>query len=158
MNPEKLLKHADFVRSLARSLVVDDHQAADVAQQTWLAALENPPDRKKPLRSWLSRVVRNFACRIHRSESRRRKYESAAPAARRVTSPDEVLEKEKIRRRLIEAVLALKEPYRTALVMRYYDGLQPREIAEQLHMSVERVWTHLKRGLLQLRERFDAQH
>jgi|GEM_PF-3133938 len=158
MTPEELLAHADFLQTLARRLVTDEIQAADIEQQTWLAALEHPPAREKPVRAWLSTVARNFVRRMHRSERRRVKHEHLAPKSKPTTSPDEIAEQEEIRRRLIDAVLQLKDPYRIAIVHRYYDGLQPKEIASRLDISVERVWTHLKRGLAQLRSQLDAQH
>ncbi len=71
VNPEELLVHADFVSGLARSLVLDEHRAADIAQETWLAALEHPPSGERPLRAWLAKVTRNFARKLFRSERRR---------------------------------------------------------------------------------------
>ena len=87
MDPEELLEHVDFVQSLARSLVSDIHQAADVEQQTWLAALEHPPDRRKPIRLWLSRVAINFARRMYRSEKIRTKHEKTLSGIIHITSP-----------------------------------------------------------------------
>ncbi len=44
-----LFAHQSFVRSLARSLVADDHAAADVEQDVWLDAIDRPPeDRGAP--------------------------------------------------------------------------------------------------------------
>ena len=40
---ETLLAERPWVESLARTLVRSDATAADVVQQTWLAALEHPP-------------------------------------------------------------------------------------------------------------------
>ena len=57
MNPEQLLTHIGFVKSLAKSLVLDEHRATDIAQNTLLAALENPPAEGRPVRAWLARVT-----------------------------------------------------------------------------------------------------
>ena len=80
LNPESLLAHADFVRALARSLVLDEHRADDVVQETWLAALQRPPGFGGNLRSWLGTVVRNFAFMARRSDQRRMRRERAAAA------------------------------------------------------------------------------
>ncbi len=112
VNPEELLAHADFVRHLARSLVSDEHRAADIAQDTWLAALERPPADPVSLKSWLSTVVRNFRHRFFRSEMRQRKRESAAARPDRSPSTEEVVAREEIRQRVVRAVLDLEEPYR----------------------------------------------
>jgi len=158
MKPEVLLAHADFVRALARSLVVDEHRAEDIAQQTWLAALQHPPAEGCPVRSWLARVVRNFVRRRHRSETRRQTREKAAARGESLPSPAEIVEVEEVRQRMIAALLDLDEPYRSALLLRYYENIPPREIARRLDLHVEAVKTRLKRGLSQLRKRLDAGH
>lgn len=61
MKPEELLAHKDFVHALARSLVLDEHQSADLVQNTWLAMLKNPGLRIRSPRAWLSRVIHNLA-------------------------------------------------------------------------------------------------
>ncbi|MFH1999541.1 MAG: sigma-70 family RNA polymerase sigma factor, partial [Planctomycetota bacterium] len=157
MDPQELLDHADFVHALAFSLISDIHQASDIEQQTWLVAIENPPASAKPSRLWLSKVTRNIARMLYRSEIRKKKREMTAEI-KQTSSPDEVLEREEIRRCLIKEVISLPDPYRKAIIHRYYDGLQPREIARHLDIPVERVWTHLKRGLTQLRGKLDDQH
>ena len=158
MNPEELLAHVDFVQSLARSLVADVNKADDIEQQTWLAALESPPVGKKPIRLWLSKVALNFAKLMYRKEQRRKRHERATSGQKFITPPDKVVEREETRRSLIDAVLSLDDPYRTAILLRYYDGLPPREMAKHLNMPLERVKTHLKRGLAQLRHKLDTQH
>lgn len=45
------------------------------------------------------------------------------------------------------------EPYRTALILRYFEGYEVGEIAQRLSMSKSRVHTHLKRGIQRLRSR-----
>ena len=61
LNPEHLLAHADFVRYLARSLLLDENQADDVAQDTYLKALTSPPRAAEAMGTWLDKVTRNFA-------------------------------------------------------------------------------------------------
>src|SRR5262245_11994197 len=62
MSPELLLRESAWLRALARSLVADVHQAEDLAQDTLVAALEHPPQRRgTSLRAWLGTVARNFA-------------------------------------------------------------------------------------------------
>lgn len=158
MNPEELLSHADFVHSLARSLVADEHRAADVAQDTWLAALEHPPVNRKSIRGWFQRVVRNVTYTMHRGDERRRTREKATTRPKRLPTPEEIVERMEIRRILIDAVLALEEPYRSVVVLRYYEGMKSREIAEQLGIPGATVRTRERRGLEQLRIRLDAKH
>lgn len=158
MRPEVLLEHADFVRGLARSLVIDEHTADDIAQQTWLAAVEHEPDSSKPLYSWLSRTLRNFARLSHRSDRRRLRRERIATSPEPVPSPDLIAEREEIRRKMIDSVLELDETYRSVVLLRYYEDLPPRAIARRLEIPVETARTRLKRALVHLRKKLDAEH
>jgi protein-disulfide isomerase len=54
-------------------------------------------------------------------------------------------------RRLSELVMALREPYRTTVLLRYYDGLSAVEIAERLDLPAATVRGRLKTGLDELR-------
>lgn|GEM_PF-1353673 len=153
--PEILIEHAGFVRALARGLVADEHRAADIAQDTLLAVLEQKPDTQKPLRAWLSRVAHNLARRSHRTATRRARREREEPPREPVTPPDRIVESEEMLRCLTEAVLSLDESYRTAVLCRYYEEMSPNEIADRLGIPVGTVKTRLKRGLAMLRQRLD---
>jgi protocatechuate 3,4-dioxygenase beta subunit len=52
---------------------------------------------------------------------------------------------------MTEAVVGLPEPYRRTVLLRYYSGLSPREIAEQEAAPLETVKSRLKRGLVLIR-------
>ena len=49
----------------------------------------------------------------------------------------------------------LEEPYRSAILYRYFQNLPPREIAQRLEVSPAAVEGRLRRGLDQLRARLD---
>lgn len=155
---EDLLEHAAFVRALARSLLFEPQAADDVVQQTWLTALESPPRYARNLRGWLARVVRRHVFRRARAEARRRLHEEASGRGGASPPADDCAARAEVQRRLAEAVTALAEPYRTAVVLRYFDGLKPGAIARRLGVPVETVRTRLKRALATLRERLDAEH
>ena len=156
MDHEELLSHAEFVRSLTRSLVLDDHRAADIVQETFLAALKHPPSREKPLRSWLATVARNFARRMHRGERRLKNREGFAAPPEQVLSPEEVAIREETLRVVTDAVFRLDEPYRTAILLRYFDDLSVQEIADRIGSPLGAVKARLKRGLDLMRARLDA--
>ena len=105
LNPEDLLLHADFVRSLARALISDEHHAEDLAQEVYLAALKRPPSSEKPLGSWLSRVARNLKYSFLRNENRRLKREKIMAKSYKVPSPQEIVELEEARKLVVNAVL-----------------------------------------------------
>lgn len=158
LHPEEYLKHAGFVQSLARRLVMDENVAADLSQAAWVSFLEHPPSDEKPIRAWFNRVVRNFAVTFHRRESRLKMREQAVAHSESLPSTEKIVEKLEIRRLLIDAVLELSEPYRSTLSLRYYEGLTAREIAERLNIPLETVRAREKRGLDKLRRRLDRLH
>lgn len=155
---EELLAHSKWVKQLVGGLVLDPGRADDVLQETWLAALKRPPQTDTDLRAWLATVAKNAVRQFGRSESRRTLREQAA--ARLEVLPDVVDSRERARlqRRLVDAVLALDEPYSTTLLLRYFDELPPREIAKRLDRPVNTVRTHLERGLTRLRSSLDAEY
>lgn len=153
--PEALLAHAGWVRELARGLVGDPHVADDLQQEAMAAALREPPAADRPLQGWLAAVVRNLARQRARGEGRRSERERIAARAEELPSADGVLERADVHRRLVELVLALDEPYRTVLLLRYFDGLPPRAIAARTGAPLETVRTRLARGLDRLRGELD---
>ena len=62
----EVLANASWMRRLARRLVRDDGMADEVVQDVWLAWWLRPPRDARATRSWLGRVVRNFAWRRQR--------------------------------------------------------------------------------------------
>ncbi len=159
INPEELLSHADFVRLLARRLVLDEQTADDITQDTYLAAVEHPPASDRSPRAWLARVVQNFSRKRYRTESRRRTHEQSAGESARSAAPSaaEIAAREEMRRRVVDAVQALDEPWRSTILLRYYENLPHRAVAERLGVPLETMRTRLKRGLALLRARLDAE-
>lgn len=154
----QLLEHYGFVRSLARALVRDRDVADDVAQDAMLAALRRPPQLTEGPRAWFRGVVRNLVKLHHRTETRRERREHHAARPDSAGSDDDTLATQEIRRSVARTVLALDEPYRSALIHRYFEELTPMEIALRTGTSIETIYTRLRRGLALLRSRFDAGH
>lgn len=156
VDPERLLAHADFVRSVAIALLRDSHAAEDVVQETFVAALRSGPDRGS-LRGWLGGVARNLALLRRRRDLRATAREARVARPEGVPSPVDVLERERLRRRVVAAVLALSEPYRATLLLRYFEDLPPREVARRMGVPPETVRTRTRRGLDRVREALGEQ-
>src|SRR5258708_7504403 len=122
---EALLADRAWVRGLARSLLLDESRVDDVEQQTWLSAIENGPRDAVAPRAWLSTVVRNWARRLRRSEGRRTRHELAAARPEAASVADLVAQAE-TQRHLVDALLALEEPYRATILLRFFEDLPPR--------------------------------
>lgn len=141
---------------LARRLARDAHEADDFVQDAWLRALELRPWRRGELEPWLARVVQNLARLARRREGRRVERERSAARGERVESSAELVARAELRRVLVEHLMALREPYREALLLRHLEELPPRAIARRLALPVATVNTRLARGLALLRERLRA--
>lgn len=154
---ERLLNSAGQVRRLARGIAGSPSRGEDLAQEAWVSMLERPPAEGVPLLPWITGVVRNLARQERRSEARRQARERVV--AKRVDAPErEALERLEAQKAVVEAVRALREPYRSVIVMRYFDGLAPRQIAARTQTPVRTVHTRLTRALACLRERLDREH
>lgn len=150
---ELLLEHRGWVRAVARALVADANVADDVEQDAWLAALRHPPRHADALRGWLARLVRHRAANARRGDARREVREASHGDARRSTDPADAFARIEAHERVVRAVLALAEPYRTTVVLRFYDELTGPQIAERTGVALETVRTRLKRAMALLRER-----
>lgn len=156
MTPEELLVHSDFMKRLVRSLVGNKDQAEDVLQQTWLTALERQNTGGVPTQTFLSRISRNVVRAMYRGEKSRRARERKYVDHKKLLEPEEIASLEEARRRLIESVLKLKEPYRNVILRRFYDDMSPKEIADRFGLSVNTVRTQIKRGVKMMRDMMDA--
>jgi RNA polymerase sigma-70 factor (ECF subfamily) len=155
---DALLAHRAWVRGIARALVADESRVDDVEQETWLVAMDRPPSRVGAVRAWLRRVVRSRAIDAHRSESRRVAREQATARPEGLPATSDLVAKAEIQRDVAAAVCALAEPYRTTILLRHFEELEPREIAARLGVPVETVRTRLKRGHERLRELLDEEY
>jgi RNA polymerase sigma-70 factor (ECF subfamily) len=149
--PEALLRHAGFLRGLARHLVWQFDGAEDVVQETWLASLEHPPRGSGRVRAWLSKVLRNEARQHLRGERRRprRELRAARPAVTESTAEGVI--RSEVLQRVAAAVALLEEPYRTTILLRHYEQLAPREIAVLMKAPIDTVKSRLQRAHERLR-------
>ncbi|MEP6865515.1 MAG: sigma-70 family RNA polymerase sigma factor, partial [Deltaproteobacteria bacterium] len=150
----KLLAEADWLTRLAQSLVGRD-DADDIVQETYVAALRKPPDPDRPARPWLRRVMVNVVRMRHRGRVRRDAREQAVISAE-IPTPEQALERARVERTLANLVLALEEPMRSTVLLRYREGLSPEAIAAQQHISVRTVRRRLQEGVARLRVGMDG--
>ena len=142
-----------FVRALVRRLARDPDLGDDAAQETWLKALQHaqaPGLFTDFGRGWLSVVARNAVLQALRGSQRRQRREQEV--ARERAAEDAVPGTDAAQKaRLLAAVQALPETYRTVVRMRFFDDRMPVEIADALSVPVETVRTRLKRAMERLR-------
>ncbi|MHC4955821.1 MAG: RNA polymerase sigma factor [Planctomycetota bacterium] len=155
MDAATLLEHREFVLRVARALLRDEADVEDAVQDTYVAALQSAPPRTGRVRPWLGGIVRNMAKNRMRREGRRRAREFAVARKEGVADSSERL---RWQQRVVEAVLALDPIYRDVIVLRFFEELPPRAVAERLEMPVNTVRTRTRRAVEKLRAVFDAKY
>ncbi len=149
---DDIAAHGRFVRDLARRLLAEDsHGAEDLAQEVWSTALQRPPPHRNSLKGWLRAV----ALALNANRLRRRalqREEGLDGHARSEPFTAEQLDLATQRRAVARAVNELSEPYRSVVLLRFWEGLPPRDVARQLGRPVETINTQTKRALAQLRQ------
>ena len=152
-----ILRQSAALRLMVRALVRNDAAADDVIQETWLMVLRRHPAGFE-LGGWLRGIARNVARTVRRTDARRARREVGS--ATRGTAPSAADDAAKVEtlRELLGLVSSLGDPARQAVILRYLDGLMPREIAERLGIPVATVKARIQTGLRALRDALDAKH
>lgn len=154
---EALLGDARWLRALSRRLVQDASAADDLLQDAWVAALEHPPADVEAGRAWFERVLERLWRMRWRAERARTGREHASARAERLDSAAEVVSRAELQRWLVGHVLALDEPYRATILLRYFDGLSGAAIARRAGVPESTVRNRLARGLAELRARLERE-
>jgi RNA polymerase sigma factor (sigma-70 family) len=159
ITPEDLLAHSAWLQRLAARLV-EPSSAEDLVQETWATAVRAQPDRSRPLRPWLAEVLRNLARMRARGAARWRTRAEKVRAADDVAlpTPEELMTYHEAQRMVAEEVAGLQEPFRSAVLLCYGQGMEPSEIARRLSIPAGTVRWRLKRGLDDVRARLDARY
>ena len=153
----ELLAHAGWLRAVTRGLVLDLDAAEDLEQETWRAALSRPPRSGPGVRAWLRAVAHKLSMRGVRDASMRSHHErrAAREAGPELAAEAATLERLELQRRIVDAVRSLREPYRTAVTLRYLDDHGYAEVARRTGIGEAAARKRVSRGLLELRTRLD---
>ena len=141
---------------IARRLLRDQNAAEDAVQDCLLRAWRDLRALRDPARfdAWLYRLLaRSCADEWRRSKRRVMQVEVSSLETRGDAAPDLDLE----RRDMLErAFVRLNADQRLVLVLHYYVGLRPGEIADQLGVPEGTVTSRLHYGVRALRGAVDA--
>ncbi|MFT5284980.1 MAG: RNA polymerase sigma-70 factor (ECF subfamily) [Planctomycetota bacterium] len=157
---EGLIHHESFVRSTLRGLLADEGQIQDALQDTWLKVLGRPAselDSVREPRTWLARIARNVALSTGRTNRSRARRELAAEARGELGSPEDSLVRIETRRKVVDQIVGLEEPYRSVILLRYEQNLETAEIAKKLGRTQATVRSQLSRAQRTLREKLDQE-
>lgn len=158
-----VVRYEARVRGLAFGFVRDFGLAEDIAQDAFMRAYRAAPRYRGggTVRGWLYRIVANRARDELRQMRRRREstWEDADPTGvvgSDVGMVERHAESQEIGRHLAQALAAIRDDYRTPLMLREVEGLAYDEIAETLGWPVGTVKTRIHRGRLELRSLLTA--
>jgi RNA polymerase sigma-70 factor (ECF subfamily) len=149
-----LWKYAGQARRVARTILIDETEADDAAQDAFLAALKNlgryDPDR--PFGPWLLRIVANAATDRHRRRKVRSTEQISPQARSALPRPDQAAEWGEFRDALEVALQELPERRRIAVVLFDVEGYSHQEIADVLDVPVGTVRSDVFHARRKLRE------
>jgi len=165
-------RHAAVVFALCRAesgaRPADD--AEDAVQEAFLQAVRDLRKWKPtaPLEAWLVTITVRTAQKVdqrsNRVASRSDSLDAPLPDGNQrelrdqaaSTDPAAAAGRADLASRLAAAIADLPDKYRTAVTLRFQEGLSPKEIAEHLGLPERTVRTQLQRGLGALRERMEG--
>jgi len=139
----------------ARSVLRNDAEAEDVAQETFVRAYRHLADfeERSSLATWLSRIaVHEAFARVRRSrllDSLSDEESSLEEASAK--GPEEQVSSRELRSVLVSAIDSLPAGLRTVFVLREVDGLSTLETCEILELTPEAVRVRLHRARTALR-------
>ena len=135
----------------AVAITSDRSSADDVAQESMLKILRSLEhyDLERPLAPWAHRIAVNTALDWLRSERRQRTLATRAPRPEQTDGP--LLMEGTHAAGLWDAVQQLRDDRRLVVVLRYWLGYEPTEIAAVLGVPVGTVYSRLSRALDALR-------
>ena len=154
MSDETLLSHLDAAYNLARWLMGSSADAEDVVQDAYVRALAGADRfRGGDQRAWLLSIVRNGCYSSHRRQRVRRAtdFDETLHGEDTVTpSPEQRAIDRDTSRRVRLAVERLTPEFREVIVLREFEGLSYKEIADVVEAPVGTVMSRLSRARVQL--------
>lgn len=141
---ERIREHETGLYLLAMSYMKQEADALDCIQQTILKAYEHLETLREPdkFKSWLYGILINTC----KDELRRRSRVAVPEDLPDTLAAPEPEVRPETRLTLREAVDRLKEPYRTVLLLYYYEDLPVAEIAEATGAKAPAVRKQLERA------------
>ena len=156
---ELLRRYQSNVRNWLRQLTRDPSLADDLAQETFIRAWErlHSIHDGSSFKSWLMKIAYNMFLQSRRKHVRELRLADAlsrehlATEAHISQDPDPGLVD------LPKMLASLSEEERIAMILCYAHGMSHREITELTGMALGTVKSHIRRGVLRIRESFDTE-
>ena len=148
---EQLLAQSGWVQGMVQAMVKDRELAEDMVQDALVAGIEAEPGRIRDPRSWLLGVARNLLRQEARAGVRRRRTEAAASKEESGPSSADLVARLEVQQVVVQAVLSLPDPFRSVLILRFYEREPIRRIAALRAIPRRKAETQVRKGLELLR-------
>lgn len=149
-------RHAALVHTLALRAMRDHHEAEDVTQRVFVGAWRSRhtiDPRRGSAAGWLVGITRNVVADQMAQRARTARVLRAVSSDSSPPDAQAGLDASVAERLLIAQALAdLGEPRASVLRLAFGDDLTHQQIAGRLGLPLGTVKSHLRRGLLQLRD------
>lgn len=159
---QRLMKrHGASIYRYCRTALNDAVLADDVLQQVFLEAFRDLPrfSGRSTVRTWLLAIARH---RVLDAAKQRRRAHARTEPANTADPPDprpppgEALDDARLRATLAACLAEFDEPVRTAILLRYQQGLTYAEMAEICDELPGTLHARVSRALRQLRDRIES--
>lgn len=160
---EKLYnEYYDNLRYYIAKRIGNVDEAADLAQDTFVTALEKINDLRVPenFRSWLYTIATNRTNNYFRESDRIASFETdeelqsvleqAEDYAEPLSVPSDYLENSFVQEEIRKAIDSLSPERRSALIMFYYDNMRMKDIADAMGINVNAVGHRLTEARKQI--------
>lgn len=159
---EQLVRlHMGSAYTVALAVTADPADAEDVAQDSFIAALERLDDCKDPDRfsGWLLTIVRNRALNFQRARSVRSAVPlTVAENTASSSSPERDTARSLLRADLLDALATLTETQRQVVMLHDIEGYKHKEIGDLIGISEGASRFHLSTARALLRAVLDGKH
>ena len=142
-------EHSQMLFKIAYSYTKNTFDSQDIVQEVFVKfyRVRNSFENEEHIKNWLIRVTINKS--LNALKQNKKELLVGGEYINNLSETSEVDEKnEEIR----ECVLALKDSYKTVIILYYYDNYSIKEIASFLKISENNVKVRLNRARVKLKE------
>lgn len=152
---ELVFRHRDKIYARAFLMMRNEDEAMDLSQEAWVKSWQRLAQFQgdSSFATWITRIVINLCLdelrrqKKVRAESIEDLQEEAGGVERQMpvewNNPTEGLEKDELRRRIDAAMDKLSPAHRAVLMLHEFDGLEYKEIAKRIGISIGTVMSRL---------------
>jgi len=152
---ELVHRHRDKIYARAMIMMRNEVDATDIAQEAWVKGWRRLHQFQgdSSFTTWMTRITINLCLDQIRKQKRVRaesidELDEEAGGVERLmpvedVNPTEGMEADEVRKRIDEALAKLSDAHRTVVVMHEFDGLEYKEIAKRVGISIGTVMSRL---------------